>query len=162
MHPRMEEVCGTLPKRLGQWIEDRPKLLGRLDRVVNRGRRVRTGTVFWFIGLYIVSALRSRRRGTLRHHREMQHFEAWLAAATGLLPSNYDLAVEALECRRLVKGYSDTHARGLSKFDKVMAAAPQLATRQDGAAWLRRLRQAALMDEKGIALEGALKTIATF
>jgi indolepyruvate ferredoxin oxidoreductase, beta subunit len=162
MHPRMEEVCGTLPKRLGQWIEDRPKLLGRLDRVVNRGRRVRTGTVFWFIGLYIVSALRSRRRGTLRHHREMQHFEAWLATATSLLPSNYDLAVEALECRRLVKGYSDTHARGLSKFDKVMAAAPQLATRKDGAAWLRRLRQAALMDEKGIALDGALKTIATF
>jgi indolepyruvate ferredoxin oxidoreductase beta subunit len=61
----------------------------------------------------------------------------------------------------LVKGYSDTHARGLSKFDKVMAAVPQLAARQDGAAWLRRLRQAALMDEKGIALDGALKTIAT-
>jgi indolepyruvate ferredoxin oxidoreductase, beta subunit len=162
MHPRMEEVCGTLPKRLGQWIEDRPKLFARLDRFVNKGRRVRTGTVLWFIGLYVVSALRSKRRRTLRHHREIQHIEAWLATATGLLPSNYDLAVEALECRRLVKGYSDTHARGLSKFDKVMAAVPLLATRQDGAAWLRRLRQAALMDEKGIALDGALKTIATF
>jgi indolepyruvate ferredoxin oxidoreductase, beta subunit len=161
MHPRMEEVCGTLPKWLGLWIEDRPKLLARLDKVVNRGRRVRTGTVFWFIGLYIVSALRSRRRGTLRHHREMQHVEAWLASATALLPANYDLAVEALECRRLVKGYSDTHARGLSKFDKVMAAVPLLAARQDGAAWLRRLCQAALMDEQGIALDGALKTIAT-
>jgi indolepyruvate ferredoxin oxidoreductase beta subunit len=162
MHPRMEEVCGALPKRLGQWIEDRPKLLARLDRFVNKGRRVRTGTVFWFIGLYVVSAMRSKRPGTLRHHREMQHFEAWLTTATGLLPSNYDLAVEALECRRLVKGYSDTRARGLSKFDKVMAAVPLLATRQDGAEWLRRLRQAALMDEKGVALDGALKTIATF
>ena len=161
MHPRMEEVCGTLPKRLGQWIEDRPKLLARLDRLVNRGRRVRTGTVFWFIGLYVVSALRSKRRGTLRHHREMEHFEVWLATATSLLPSNYDLAAEALECRRLVKGYSDTRARGLSKFDKVMAAVPLLATREDGAAWLRRLRQAALIDEQGIALDGALKTVAT-
>jgi len=161
MHPRMEEVCGTLPKRLGRWIEDRPKLFARLDRLVNKGRRVRTGTVFWFIGLYVVSALRSKRRGTLRHHREMQHVEAWLATATSLLALSYDLAVEALECRRLVKGYSDTHARGLSKFDKVMAVVPLLATRQDGAAWLRRLRQAALMDEKGIALDGALKTIAT-
>jgi indolepyruvate ferredoxin oxidoreductase, beta subunit len=150
-----------LPKRLGQWIEDRPKLLARLDRVVNRGRRVRTGTVLWFIGLYVVSALRAKRRGTLRHHREMQHIEAWLATATSLVPSNYDLAVEALECRRLVKGYSDTHARGLSKFDRVMAAAPLLVTRQDGAAWLRRLRQAALLDENGVALDGALKTVAT-
>jgi indolepyruvate ferredoxin oxidoreductase, beta subunit len=161
MHPRMEEVCGTLPKRLGQWIEDRPRLFARLDGWVNRGRRVRTGTVFWFIGLYLVAALRGRRRGTLRHDRETAHREAWLATASALLSSNYDLALEALECRRLVKGYSDTHARGLSKFDKVMAAVPLLAAREDGAAWLRRLRQAALMDEQGIALDGALKTIAT-
>jgi indolepyruvate ferredoxin oxidoreductase beta subunit len=161
MHPRMEEVCGTLPKRLGQWIEDRPKLFARLDRWVNKGRRVRTGTLFWFVGLYLVSAMRGRRRGTLRHARETAHREAWLATATALLASNYDLALEALECRRLVKGYSDTHARGLSKFDKVMAAVPSLAAREDGAVWLKRLRQAALMDEQGIALDGALKTIAT-
>jgi len=161
MHPRMAEVCGALPKRLGQWIEDRPRLFARLDRLVNRGRRVRTGTLFWFIGLYLVSAMRGGRRGTLRHHRETAHREAWLATATSLLSSNYELAVEVIECRRLVKGYSDTHARGLSKFDKVMAAVPLLTARQDGAAWLRRLRQAALMDEQGIALDGALKTIAT-
>jgi indolepyruvate ferredoxin oxidoreductase, beta subunit len=161
MHPRMEEVCGALPKRLGRWIEDRPKLFARLDGLINKGRRVRTGTIFWFVGLYLISALRARRRGTLRHHRETEHREAWLAAATGLLPSNYELAVDVLECRRLVKGYSDTHARGLSKFDRVMSAVPMLAGRQDGAAWLKRLRQAALMDEGGIALDGALKTVAT-
>jgi indolepyruvate ferredoxin oxidoreductase beta subunit len=161
MHPRMDEVCGTLPKGLGQWIEDRPKLFASLDRLVNRGRRVRTGTVFWFVGLYLISALRRTRRGTLRHHRERLHREAWLAAATGLLSSNYDLAVEALKCRRLVKGYSDTYTRGQSKFDRVMAALPLLAGRQDGADWLRRLCQAALMDEQGAALDGALKTVAT-
>jgi indolepyruvate ferredoxin oxidoreductase, beta subunit len=160
-HPRMEEVCGTLPKRLGQWIEDRPKVFAYLNGWVNKGRRVRTGTVFWFIRLNLVAALRGRRRGTLRHYRETEHLEAWLATASGLLSSNYDLALEALECRRLVKGYSDTQARGLSKFDKVMAAVPLLAQREDGVAWLKRLRQAALMDEQGIALDGALKTIAT-
>jgi len=157
----MDEVCGTLPKRLGELIEDRPKLFAALDRLVNRGRRVRTGTVFWFVSLYLISALRRTRRGTLRHHRERLHREAWLATATGLLSSNYDLAVEALKCRRLVKGYSDTHARGQSKFDRVMAAVPLLAGRGDGADWLRRLCQAALMDEEGLALDGALKTIAT-
>ena len=31
-----------------------------------------------------------------------------------------------------------------------------LALRADGADWMRRLRDAALMDEKGIALDGAL------
>src|SRR5690606_2122466 len=101
------------------------------------------------------------RRGSLRHQREVEHREAWLAQALAALPQNYDLAVEVLACRRLVKGYSDTHSRGLSKFDRVLSALPVLSERDDGAAWLRRLRQAALLDEQGIALDGALKTIAT-
>jgi indolepyruvate ferredoxin oxidoreductase beta subunit len=160
MHPRMDEVCGTLPRGLGRWIESRPGLFKALDRVVNRGRRVRTGTLFWFAGLYIVSSMRTRRRGSLRHGREMQHMQAWLDAATTTIEPNYDLAVEVLACRRLVKGYSDTHARGLSKFDRVMSALPTLTARGDGADWLRRLRQAALLDENGTALDGALKTVA--
>lgn len=161
MHPRLEEVCGTLPRGLGQWIENRPKLFARLDRMIDKGRRVRTGTLFWFTGLYMVSGLRRWRRGSLRHYREMAHQEAWLAEALKVLPQNYDLATEVLACRRLIKGYSDTHLRGLSKFDRVLSALPMLGARDDGAVWLRRLRQAALLDEKGIALDGALKTIAT-
>jgi indolepyruvate ferredoxin oxidoreductase beta subunit len=75
---------------------------------------------------------------------------------------NRPLAVEMLNTRRLVKGYSDTHSRGLSKFDRVLAAAPALADRADGGDWLRRLIQAALQDEDGLALDGALKTVASF
>jgi indolepyruvate ferredoxin oxidoreductase, beta subunit len=161
MHPRMEEVCGTLPRAVGAWIEARPALFARLDRLVSRGRRVRTGTIFWFLGLQAVSALRRGRRGTLRHAREMAHRDAWLATALDTLRVDYDLAVEVLECRRLVKGYSDTHARGESKFQRVLSGLPLLVGRDDGAAWLRRLRQAALADEDGTALDGALKTIAT-
>jgi indolepyruvate ferredoxin oxidoreductase beta subunit len=161
MHPRMEEVCGTMPKAMGLYIENRPKLFARLDRMVNKGRRVKTGTVFWFLGLYMVSALRGRRRGTLRHMREMEHLDAWMKQATSLASINYRLAVEVLNNRRLVKGYSDTHSRGLSKFDRVMSALPKLSTRDDGADWMKRLRQAALLDENGLALDGALKTVET-
>ncbi|GHC72210.1 indolepyruvate oxidoreductase [Limoniibacter endophyticus] len=161
MHPRMEEICGTMPRRMGEWIENRPKLFARLDKIVNKGRRVRTGTLFWFFGLYAMSSLRRIRRKTLRHAREMEHLQAWLDAAKATLPVNYDLAVELLGNRRLVKGYSDTHSRGLSKFDRVMSVLPQLRQREDGADWMRRLRQAALADEKGELLDGAIKTIAT-
>ena len=91
----------------------------------------------------------------------MAHMERWLSVATSTLKQNYDVAVETLNARRLVKGYSDTHARGESKFERVIGAVPALAARADGADWMRRLRDAALMDEKGIALDGALKTIAT-
>lgn len=161
MHPRMDEVCGTMPRRLGEWIENRPKLFNRLDKMVNKGRRVKTATLFWFCGLYVVSSLRRIRRSTLRHHREMLHLDNWLATTGSVLKQNYPLAVEVLGNRRLVKGYSDTHSRGLSKFDRVMSALPLLTARDDGAAWMKRLRQAALLDEAGLALDGALKTVAT-
>lgn len=161
MHPRMEEVLGTLPRRLGLWLEARPTLVARLDRIVNRGRRVRTGTILWFSALYLLSGLKPMRLGTLRHQREIAHTEAWLAVAEETLRQNYHLAVEVLGCRRLVKGYSDTHARGAAKFDRVLSALPLLVGREDGAAWLKRLRQAALLDEDGIALDGALKTVAS-
>jgi len=117
--------------------------------------------VHWFLPLYALASLRRFRRGTLRHRRERAHLEAWLDLVARHAEVNYDLAVQILAARRLVKGYSDTHARGLSKYDRVMSTLPKLAARDDGADWLRRLIQAALLDEGGIALDGALKTVQT-
>ena len=59
-------------------------------------------------------------------------------------------------------GYSETHARGLSKFDRVMDGIKLVEGRADAADWARRLREAALKDEEGKALEGALATIRSF
>jgi len=159
MHPRMEEVVGSLPARLGLWVEQRPALFRALDRVVSRPRRVRTATILWFLALYLVSALKPFRRGMLRHQREMAHVADWLAHAKRLAEQDYDLGVEVLACRRLVKGYSDTHARGTAKFDRVLAEADGLLGKPDAAAWLRRLKEAALADEAGTTLDGAIRTL---
>ena len=161
LHPRGEEICGMMPASLGAFIEGKPSLFRMLDRIVNRGRRVPVGRIGGFLQLYFVAALRPMRRASLRHKRETEHFEAWLAQASDILAKNYALAVEILRCRRLVKGYSDTHARGLSKFDRVMAKTPKLALREDGAQWMARLVAAALMDESGEALDGVAKTVDT-
>ncbi len=159
MHPRMDEVCGTLPAGLGRWIEARPGLMRRLDGIVNRGRRVRTDGLFWFLVLYTVGGLRRWRRAMLRHKVEQAHLEDWLATVRRVAEQDYDLAVEVLRCRRLVKGYSDTHARGRSKFATVMGALALVEGRPDAADWLRRLRELALKDEGGAALEGGIKTL---
>jgi indolepyruvate ferredoxin oxidoreductase beta subunit len=158
MHPRLEEAAGTLPAPLGRFLEAHPRLFGFMFR---SGRRVRSGTIHWFLMLYVLGALKPIRRTTLRYQREMAHLEKWLSVATANVAQNYDVAVEILNARRLVKGYSDTHTRGESKFERVLSAVPVLAARDDGADWMRRLRDAALMDESGIVLDGALKTIAT-
>ena len=72
------------------------------------------------------------------------------------------LAAELLANQRLIKGYSDTHARGLDKYARVMAAAERLRGRPDAAPWVRRLREAALKDAAGSALDDALRTVESF
>jgi indolepyruvate ferredoxin oxidoreductase, beta subunit len=132
-----------------------------IDRLFNKGRHVRTDSIRWFVALYGLAGMKRFRRGLRRHAIEEAHIAAWLGEIARAASINYDLAVEVAKCRRLIKGYSDTHARGEAKYDKVIAALPLLEHRADGADWVRRLREAALLDEDGKQLDGALKTVAT-
>ncbi|WP_420916457.1 DUF6537 domain-containing protein [Pseudophaeobacter leonis] len=115
-----------------------------------------------FILLYIIAGLRRTRRYSLRHRIEQAHLQNWLTLCLQTIPRNYDCAVELLQCRRLIKGYSDTHARGLSKFSRVLDTLPLVIERDDAAQWIARLRDAALGDEEGKDLEGAIKTVMSF
>ena len=162
MHPRAEEIAGMLPARLGARVLNDPKWMARLDRWFNKGRRLRTDGILAYGALYLLGGMQRWRLRTLRHAQERAHLDAWLARALACRAANYDLAVEVIRCRRLVKGYSDTHARGMSKFDQVLAVVDEIATRPDAADWARRLREAALLDEEGKALQGAIATIRSF
>ncbi|MCA3561588.1 MAG: indolepyruvate oxidoreductase subunit beta family protein [Aestuariivirga sp.] len=159
VHPRGDEVVSLLPAAWGRKVMASRAWMARIDWLVNRDRRIRTHSVRGFLQFHIVAGLRRFRRKLLRHEAEMRHMEAWLGLATRTLPNNYGLARAILAARRLIKGYSDTHARGLSKFDRVLSAAPLLEARADGGAWMDRLISAALKDENGDALDGALKTL---
>jgi indolepyruvate ferredoxin oxidoreductase beta subunit len=97
----------------------------------------------------------------LRHRREQAHLDAWLTLVAAHAGRDYRLAVDLTKCRRLIKGYSDTHSRGLGKYDRIVAALWRLEGRADAADWVRRLRDAALADEDGKLLDGALATVAT-
>jgi len=160
-HPRVEEFCGSMPAGIGRYIENRPRLAAFIDRRINRGRRIRTDSLSGFSMLWLIGGMRRWRRALLRHKVEQAHLDRWYKLALATVPQDYALAVEILNTRRLIKGYSDTHVRARSKFDRVLSALPMLRGRPDAADWLRRLREAALKDEKGDMLDGALKTVAT-
>jgi len=160
-HPRVEEICATLPARLGLAIENSPTLTRLLRKLFERGRRIRTDRLSGFLPLYAIAGLKRFRRSLLRHRREQAHLADWLALVEAHVPTDYRLAVELTKCRRLIKGYSDTHARGQGKYDRIVGALPLLAGRADAADWVRRLRDAALADEDGKILNGALATVAT-
>lgn len=162
LHPRAEELVSLLPAKMGaRWAANKDRM-ALIDRLFNKGRRMRTDSLRGFAMLHILGGLKGWRLKTLRHAEEMAHLDRWLATAMAYVPTNYDLAVEVLRCRRLVKGYSDTHARGLSKFDRVLAAISSVDRRDDAAQWAARLREAALKDEEGKALDGAIATIRSF
>lgn len=160
LHPRAEEIIGMMPAGLGRRWNANPRMVERVDRWFNKGRRIRSDQLFSFLMLYFLGGLKRYRRRTYRHAVEQAHLTKWLDFA--LTQEDYDLSVEILRCHRLVKGYSDTHARGLSKFEKVCGAVSLLEGRADASEWVARLREAALEDEDGGALDGAIATIRSF
>ncbi len=161
-HPRAEELVTLLPAPMGRYMRARPRLMAWVDRRVNKGRRLRSDKVGPFLQLWLIAGLRGWRRGSLRHQDETVWIENWLETVMKYAADNRPLAVESLKARRLIKGYSDTSARGSHKFDRVMRGIELVSQRDDAAQWARRLIAAALEDEKGDSLDGALQTIESF
>lgn len=159
-HPRLEELTATLPRALGAWIEASPRLRRALAPRIDRGRRLHLHKPSHLLLLRLVAGLGRWRRASLRHARETAHLEAWLARVERAVAADPAFAVELLRCRRVVKGYSDTHARGSSRFDQLMQAADRLHGRADAAPQLAALLRAALADAEGRQLAVALQALA--
>ena len=155
LHPRLQEICETLPAAWGRWLMNSGAPRRLVERFTTQGRVVQTSSLGGFLLLYGLAGLRRFRRSSLRYEQENARIEAWLQAVHATVPADPALALEIVRCQRLVKGYSDTHERGVRHFERVMAAAPRLAGRADAAATLARLSEAALADEHGKALDGA-------
>jgi indolepyruvate ferredoxin oxidoreductase beta subunit len=156
LHPRVEEIADSLPASLG-WALLRDGPARRIvARLCARGRVVETTSVHGFLLLWLVAHARRFRRGSLRHVSERARWDDWLARIAALAPHDYALAVEVARCQSLVRGYGDTHARGLRSYGRTMRAATLLQGYPDAAVTLARLREAALADDTGAKLGMAL------
>ncbi|HEU0204409.1 MAG TPA: indolepyruvate oxidoreductase subunit beta family protein [Burkholderiaceae bacterium] len=155
MHPRLQEICETLPAALGRWLANSHTPRRLVERSTRKGRVVNTTSLRGFLLLYLVAGCRRWRRGTLRYALENSRIEQWLQRIEATAKLNPQLATEVVLCQRLVKGYSDTHERGLRNFETLMAAVDQTGAAM-APATLRELREAALADEHGDALRATL------
>ncbi len=156
MHPRLREVCETLPAPIGRAILRRPMLRRLLAPLFATGRHVETTSLRWFIVLRLAAGLRRFRRTSLRYAEEQARIEAWLGAIRTAAARDVAFATELARNQRIIKGYGDTFDRGLANFGKVMAAAAELGGGQVGAVRVRQLREAALADDTGCALDQAI------
>jgi indolepyruvate ferredoxin oxidoreductase beta subunit len=159
MHPRLEEVCETLPAGLGRRILENERLSARLRPFFKKGRHVSTSSLRWFVVLAILAGMRRWRRGTLRYQVEQERIGQWLERVREASAINPAAAAELVECQRLIKGYSDTFERGLGSFNRIMAAWDLIKHRPDAAATLKRLREAALADDEARALDSAISEV---
>lgn len=156
MHPRFEEFCDLLPAALGRRLGRSARARRWVEKWLARDRVVHTTRLGGFLLLYGLARLRRYRTYSLRYAVEQARIEAWLAQALDAARTNPALGVEILRCQRLVKGYGDTHARGLANFAAVARTLPILMGREDAGPTLARLRDAALADDEGRALARAL------
>jgi len=153
MHPRFEEICGLLPANLGRRAET-SRWFEKSLSLFTRGRRVRTDSISGFLMLNAVASLRPRRLKSLRHERERIHIDGWLHRIEHCCRNRrFALAEEIAQCQRLIKGYSDTHERGESKYARIMAMLDDLEEHPDAPDLVALLRKAALSEASEDALE---------
>lgn len=155
LHPRLQEVCDSLPAGLGRWLL-RPGAPRRLlERLTRKGRVLHSNAVSGYLLLRAVAACARWRRSTLRYAQENQRIEDWLRNLADKAAHSPALALELAQCPGLLKGYGETRERGQRNYEAIIAAlhraGPALAPTS-----LRAWRQAALADEQGQSLSAAL------
>jgi len=161
MHPRLVEVCETLPRAMGNYILASPRLRSWLEPFFKQGRHVTTTSPFWFTLLWLLSRARPFRPLSLRHHEEQARITAWLALIAELAHTDIAAATALARCQRLIKGYSDTFERGLRQYKLIAAAITRHRHHPDLATHINQLCDAAGADEHDIALAAALARLDT-
>jgi indolepyruvate ferredoxin oxidoreductase beta subunit len=157
LHPQVDQIAEILPVRLGLWLLESRPARAVVGRLTHKGKILRTTSLFGFLQLYVMAALRPTRRRALRFQQEQARIREWLDRVAALAPHDYPLALAVASAPRLVKGYGDTRERGNRNYDVVMAAIPSLRQAPDAAARFGVLCQAALADDSGEKLAAALR-----
>jgi len=161
--PGIEEMCSLLPPVLARPILGLSARRGWLGKVY-WGMEVRSNSVSGFLRLKLLASLRRWRRFTYRFVEEQAAIEAWLALVIATAKLSADLALEVADCARLIKGYGETHARGIANYRKIEARIirPALGGSYAIAVAIDAVtaaRTAALADPEGDRLDQTLREI---
>ena len=163
LKPGVEELCQILPPFLARPIlrlSERSGWLGRL----RWGMEVNSASIGGYLRFWLLSKLRPFRPRTQRFAEEQAAIESWLDLIIAAAKISPTLAFEVAECARLIKGYGDTHKRGVANFRAIekrvihpALAGEILAARAADA--LASARMAALIDPQGESLARCLADI---
>jgi indolepyruvate ferredoxin oxidoreductase beta subunit len=163
LKPGIDEICSLLPPRLAR------RLLAIAESrgwTFQRAMQVNSQSISGFLRLWLIAKLRPRRPRTYRYEEEQRAIDAWLALIIEAGHQSADLALEITDCARLIKGYGDTHKRGVANYRLIeehvirpaLAGHIPLHVAVDAIA---SARTAALVDPEGEGLAKCLAQIDT-
>ncbi|HEX9646120.1 MAG TPA: indolepyruvate oxidoreductase subunit beta family protein [Alphaproteobacteria bacterium] len=160
LKPGIEELCAILPGFVARPVLAWARRRNLSDRL-NVGLKISSTSVGGFLLLKALAAMRPLRRLGHRFGEERRLIDDWLGAVGDACRIDAGLALEVADCARLIKGYGETHRRGLANYQRIREAAiaPALAGRiapEEAAELVRRAREAALADPDGRRLDAVL------
>jgi hypothetical protein len=140
LKPGIEELCQLLPPFMARRILRLAERRGWLGRVYF-GMEINSTSISGYLRFLMLAKLRPLRPYGHRFKQEQQQIDSWLALVREGARHSAELALEIAECARLIKGYGDTHARGLANYrtieDRVIrpALAGQIPRRRRPTQW---------------------------
>jgi indolepyruvate ferredoxin oxidoreductase beta subunit len=163
LKPGIEELSQLLPSFLARPILRLAERKGWLGRVYF-GMEINSTSISGYLRFLMLARLRPLRPYGHRYRQEQQQIEGWLSLIREAARLSPELALEIVECARLIKGYGDTHARGLANYRAIETRLIRPAL--DGQIPLARAadaiasaRTAALVDPEGESLSRCLAEI---
>jgi indolepyruvate ferredoxin oxidoreductase beta subunit len=158
--PGVAELAALLPSRwaarVRRWEASR---IAAGKPAFERALQIGSHTVGGLLALRLLAGLKRWRRHGSRWADEQSRIEQWLAGVTAACGRSAELGREVARCGRLIKGYGSTHERGqrhlLHLLEHVVARGSDATVGAQVTA-LRTLREAALADGGGLALDRAL------
>jgi indolepyruvate ferredoxin oxidoreductase alpha subunit len=163
LKPGIEEMTQLLPPFVARpilWLARKRGWLGR----VYFPMQVETTSIGGYLRLLFLAKLRWLRPYGYRYKQEQKQIDEWLKLIVKAAPRSIDFAIEIAECARLIKGYGDTHARGLANYALIEQSIirPALADEmplERAADAVASARAAALVDPDGESLAKCLGDI---
>ncbi len=163
LKPGIAELCSVLPPPVARRIlafAQRHEKFGRL----HWGMEASTTSVAGYLRFRMLAKLRRWRPRTYRYAEEQRAIESWLGLIQQAAGKSTALALEIVECARLIKGYGDTHIRGSGNYGLIEqhAIRPALAGQwppHQAADAIASARTAALVDPDGESLAKCLAAI---
>ena len=154
--PGYDEIADLLPEALARRVRAHGKRRGRAA-IFENGIHVTSTSVVGTLQLRALALMGRWRRRSSRYAVEQALIERWLAAIVAA--PTQPLATEIALTGRLIKGYSETHARAKENFIRILESiieSDRIADPFGRAQAIKRARAAALAAAEAGPLDAAL------